>query len=233
MTSNRWHYDRLRNHCWTIWTVPAWCHQGFVSNCPEAHKGRGVQKIDQWSVRVFNQGSDWASEYIMTNMCFVACMERGQCGEILSHQWHFELTVFIIAILVLFHLIYKAFFHNVNITVYCVRAGCRFDVTKLVVVIVTQYRYDDKTDCCCSCDYSVELVWVNWLLLSLWLQCGVDVSRFNSYEQTALDIVKKFTSTHAAKELKTLLKGMSCVTIYKITVCVSIYTITVLCIVHS
>ena len=59
------------------------------------------------------------------------------------------------------------------------------------------------------------------------------MSRLNSYEQTALDIVKKFTSTHAAKELKTLLKGMSCVTIYKITVCVSIYTITVLCIVHS
>ena len=45
-----------------------------------------MQKIDQWSVRVFNQGSDWASEYIMTNMCFVACMERGQCGEILSDQ---------------------------------------------------------------------------------------------------------------------------------------------------
>ena len=45
------------------------------------------------------------------------------------------------------------------------------------------------------------------LLWLLWLQCGIDVSRLNSYEQTALDIVKKFTATHAAKELKALLKG--------------------------
>lgn len=39
------------------------------------------------------------------------------------------------------------------------------------------------------------------------MQNGVDVSRLNSYEETALEIVNKFTATRAAKELKQILKG--------------------------
>lgn len=38
-------------------------------------------------------------------------------------------------------------------------------------------------------------------------QCGVDVNKPNSYDQTALDIVNKFTTSRAARELKQLLKG--------------------------
>lgn len=38
---------------------------------------------------------------------------------------------------------------------------------------------------------------------------GVDVSRLNSYEETALEIVNKFTATRAAKELKQILKEAS------------------------
>ena len=41
------------------------------------------------------------------------------------------------------------------------------------------------------------------------LQCGIDVNRPNSYDQTALDIVNKFTTSRAARELKQLLKGQS------------------------
>ncbi|XP_055955084.1 caskin-2 isoform X2 [Patella vulgata] len=39
--------------------------------------------------------------------------------------------------------------------------------------------------------------------------CGIDVNRPNSYDQTALDIVNKFTTTKGAKELKHLLKEVS------------------------
>nr|KAG5713414.1 hypothetical protein BaRGS_024962 [Batillaria attramentaria] len=39
------------------------------------------------------------------------------------------------------------------------------------------------------------------------LYCGIDVNKPNSYDQTALDIVNKFTTTRAARELKQLLKG--------------------------
>lgn len=38
-------------------------------------------------------------------------------------------------------------------------------------------------------------------------QCGIDVSLLNSYEQTALELVNKFTMTRAARELKQILKG--------------------------
>ncbi|XP_053393492.1 caskin-1-like isoform X1 [Mercenaria mercenaria] len=38
-------------------------------------------------------------------------------------------------------------------------------------------------------------------------ECGVDVNKVNSYDQTALDIVNKFTTNRAAKEIKQLLKG--------------------------
>ncbi|XP_013386174.1 caskin-1 isoform X2 [Lingula anatina] len=41
-------------------------------------------------------------------------------------------------------------------------------------------------------------------------KCGVDVNRPNSYDQSALDIVNKFTTSRAAKELKQLLKEASC-----------------------
>ncbi|ESP03783.1 hypothetical protein LOTGIDRAFT_156345 [Lottia gigantea] len=37
--------------------------------------------------------------------------------------------------------------------------------------------------------------------------CGIDVNRPNSYDQTALDIVNKFTTHKGAKELKHILKG--------------------------
>ncbi|KAK0056212.1 caskin-1 [Biomphalaria pfeifferi] len=40
--------------------------------------------------------------------------------------------------------------------------------------------------------------------------CGVDVNKPDSYDQTALDIVTKFTSGHAGKELKHILKEASC-----------------------
>ncbi len=45
--------------------------------------------------------------------------------------------------------------------------------------------------------------------LVLCSQCGADVNRPDSYDQTALDIVNKFTTSRAAKELKQLLKGES------------------------
>ena len=40
-------------------------------------------------------------------------------------------------------------------------------------------------------------------------KCGIDVNRPNSYDQTALDIVNKFTTSRAARELKQLLKESS------------------------
>lgn len=40
------------------------------------------------------------------------------------------------------------------------------------------------------------------------MQAGVDVNVPNSYEQTALDIVQKFTRKAGAKELKTILQGI-------------------------
>lgn len=44
-------------------------------------------------------------------------------------------------------------------------------------------------------------------ITNLLFQCGIDVNKPNSYDQTALDIVNKFTTTRAAKELKHVLKG--------------------------
>lgn len=38
-------------------------------------------------------------------------------------------------------------------------------------------------------------------------QSGVDVNKPNSYDQTALDIVRSFTTCHAEREMKHLLKG--------------------------
>uniref|UniRef100_T1JLH0 SH3 domain-containing protein n=1 Tax=Strigamia maritima TaxID=126957 RepID=T1JLH0_STRMM len=40
----------------------------------------------------------------------------------------------------------------------------------------------------------------------LLFESGVDVNRTNSYDQTALDIVKKFTSCGAARDVKQMLK---------------------------
>ena len=45
------------------------------------------------------------------------------------------------------------------------------------------------------------------IILHSVFQCGVDVNKVNSYDQTALDIVNKFTSNRASKEIKQLLKG--------------------------
>lgn len=46
-------------------------------------------------------------------------------------------------------------------------------------------------------------------VVRLLLECGADVNQPNSYDQTALDIVNKFTTLRAAKELKALLKEAS------------------------
>ncbi|XP_041363793.1 caskin-2-like [Gigantopelta aegis] len=46
-------------------------------------------------------------------------------------------------------------------------------------------------------------------VVKLLLDCGIDVNKPNSYDQTALDIVNKFTSNKAAKELKHILKEAS------------------------
>lgn len=46
--------------------------------------------------------------------------------------------------------------------------------------------------------------------VKLLLDCGVDVNKPDSYDQTALDIVNKFTTGHAGKELKHILKEASC-----------------------
>ena len=62
----------------------------------------------------------------------------------------------------------------------------------------------------CVCGYfffffSVKSIKVLYFVF----QCGVDVNKPNSYDQTALDIVNKFTTSRAARELKQLLKGKS------------------------
>ena len=47
-------------------------------------------------------------------------------------------------------------------------------------------------------------------VLTLWfvvLQAGVDVNIRNTYNQTALDIVNQFTTSHASKDIKQLLRG--------------------------
>ncbi|XP_070183018.1 caskin-2-like [Littorina saxatilis] len=46
-------------------------------------------------------------------------------------------------------------------------------------------------------------------VVKLLLDCGIDVNKPNSYDQTALDIVNKFTTSRAARELKQLLKEAS------------------------
>jgi len=38
-------------------------------------------------------------------------------------------------------------------------------------------------------------------------QSGVDVNRVNSYEQTALEVVNKFTASRGAREIKQMLRG--------------------------
>jgi len=40
------------------------------------------------------------------------------------------------------------------------------------------------------------------------LQSGVDVNRLNSYEQTALEVVNKFTASRGAREIKQMLRGL-------------------------
>jgi hypothetical protein len=44
-------------------------------------------------------------------------------------------------------------------------------------------------------------------VVRLLLDYGVDVNRPNSFDQTALDIVNKFTTSRAAKDMKQLLKA--------------------------
>lgn len=43
----------------------------------------------------------------------------------------------------------------------------------------------------------------------LYFQAGVDVNIRNTYNQTALDIVNQFTTSHASKDIKQLLRGLS------------------------
>lgn len=56
-------------------------------------------------------------------------------------------------------------------------------------------------------------LWVRWQLRGLVLivsppgQGGVDVNIRNTYNQTALDIVNQFTTSHASKDIKQLLRG--------------------------
>jgi len=38
-------------------------------------------------------------------------------------------------------------------------------------------------------------------------QSGIDVNRLNSYEQTALEVVNKFTASRGAREIKQMLRG--------------------------
>ena len=51
------------------------------------------------------------------------------------------------------------------------------------------------------------LYFLTFVFVCVFFQCGVDVNRPDSYDQSALDIVNKFTTSRAAKELKQLLKG--------------------------
>ena len=55
------------------------------------------------------------------------------------------------------------------------------------------------------------------------MQAGIDVNVPNSYEQTALDIVNKFTRKAGAKELKTILQGIIyCSDIILFYICLSL-----------
>lgn len=54
----------------------------------------------------------------------------------------------------------------------------------------------------------LHLLFSNYYFFSLF-QSGVDVNKPNSYDQTALDIVRSFTTCHAEREMKHLLKGRS------------------------
>lgn len=47
------------------------------------------------------------------------------------------------------------------------------------------------------------------VLAWLSLQAGVDVNIRNTYNQTALDIVNQFTTSHASKDIKQMLRGQS------------------------
>ena len=49
-------------------------------------------------------------------------------------------------------------------------------------------------------------------VVRLLLDYGVDVNRPNSFDQTALDIVNKFTTSRAAKDMKQLLREASSAT---------------------
>ena len=43
--------------------------------------------------------------------------------------------------------------------------------------------------------------------LCVFVQSGIDVNRLNSYEQTALEVVNKFTASRGAREIKQMLRG--------------------------
>jgi len=55
---------------------------------------------------------------------------------------------------------------------------------------------------CCSC-IRCGLIVSTCVLL----QSGIDVNRLNSYEQTALEVVNKFTASRGAREIKQMLRG--------------------------
>lgn len=52
------------------------------------------------------------------------------------------------------------------------------------------------------------MVGVKYFRMLLYVpQAGVDVNIRNTYNQTALDIVNQFTTSHASKDIKHLLRG--------------------------
>lgn len=61
--------------------------------------------------------------------------------------------------------------------------------------------------------WPLHLPWAQWQVWGLALttsspkQGGVDVNIRNTYNQTALDIVNQFTTSHASKDIKQLLRG--------------------------
>ena len=63
-----------------------------------------------------------------------------------------------------------------------------------------------------------------WYML---VQSGVDVNRVNSYEQTALEVVNKFTASRGAREIKQMLRG-NIITTSTIIIIIIIITVIIL-----
>ena len=86
------------------------------------------------------------------------------------------------------------------------------DVKQKISLIPTAPQLDKWPQMALNCcwKYKKKLAMMNSAKSNGWcvlFQCGIDVNRPNSYDQTALDIVNQFTASRAAKELKQLLKG--------------------------